>query len=268
MKNRINTYKSMKKILLVSAAAAAALFMLLMVSGCSGRSGNADSHPENDTASVPDTGYTGIKQYMTGDVLVKEVTFENGVRQGIMRSFYRDGRVRQSFWYEKGLREDSAKWYYETGEVFRSTPYKNDTADGIQKQYYRTGKLKAKMEFKKGLRTTFLEEYAPNGKLITGYSDIVVSTRDDYRNGTYRITLSLSDKSDKVRFYRGDLVNGAFDTAKVDKIPVVNGTGNIVLKKSGSPQQDHVGVIAEILTNFGNNRVAYKRIDLPYKDLK
>ncbi len=51
--------------------------------------------------SVPDTGYTGIKQYMSGKTLVKEVTFKNGVREGLMKSFYQTGEVRQTFWYEK-----------------------------------------------------------------------------------------------------------------------------------------------------------------------
>jgi hypothetical protein len=245
------------------------LILLIIVSGCSGKGGaKKEAGNENDTVSVPDTGYTGIKQYTSGPNLIKEVTFKNGVRQGLMKSFYLGGKVRQTFWYENGLREDSAKWYYETGEVFRSTPYVRDTANGIQKQYYRNGRLKAKIELKKGYRTLFFEEYSHDGKLVGGYPDVVVNTKDEYSNGTYQITLSLSDKSPKVRFYRGDLSDGVFDTTKVTKINVVNGIGKLNLKKAGSTQPDHVGVFAEILTNFGNNLLVYKKIDLPYKDLK
>ncbi len=45
-------------------------------------------------SSVPDTGYTGIKKYMSGNYVVKEVTFKNGVREGLMKTFYQTGEVR------------------------------------------------------------------------------------------------------------------------------------------------------------------------------
>jgi len=241
----------------------------IFISGCNGK-GNIkkDSQPVIDTISVPDTGYTGIKQYMSRNYLIKEVTFKNGVRQGLMKSFYQSGKLRQTFWYENGLREDSAKWYYEEGQVFRSTPYRNDTINGMQQQYYRNGRLKARMNYVKGLRTTSLEEFTMEGKLIQGYPDLVVNIKDEYRTkGTYRITLELSDKSTKVRYYRGDFVNGVFDTTLCKKIYTVNGKGILDLKKTGTVKPGYVGVIAEILTNFGNNYLVYHKINYPYNDL-
>ena len=62
------------------------ILSLLFISGCNGkRTGKKDSKTGNDTITVPDTGYTGIKQYMSGQVLVKEATFKNGVREGLMK---------------------------------------------------------------------------------------------------------------------------------------------------------------------------------------
>ncbi len=245
------------------------ILSMILIPGCSGRkSEKKGSQTKNDTISVSDTGYTGIKQYFSGQYLVKEVTFENGVRHGLMKSFYMDGRLRQTFWYENGLREDSAKWYYEGGQVFRSTPYKNDTINGIQKQYYRNGRLRAKLSFKKGLREPYLEEFTQDGKLVTGYPEVVVSIRDDYKSkGVYRISMELSNKSPKVKFYRGDIINGVFDTAHCKKINTIKGIGTLELKKTGSAKADYVGVFAEILTNLSNNYLVYKKIELPYKDL-
>jgi hypothetical protein len=246
------------------------ILSLLFISGCnSKRGGKKDSQTGNDTiAIVPDTGYTGIKQYMNGQVLVKEVTFKNGVREGLMKSFYQDGRLRQTFWYENGLREDSSKWYYQEGQLFRSTPYKRDTIDGIQKQYYRTGRLKAKLGYVKGLRTPYLEEFTQEGKLVGGYPGLVVNIRDDYSTkGVYRVSLELSDKSTRVRFYSGDFSNGVFDTAHCKTINTIKGIGYLDLKKTGSSKTGYVGVIAEILTNYGNNYLVYKKIELPYNDL-
>lgn len=243
--------------------------LILFLSGCmGGGSSQKDSQNEADTVTVADTGYTGIKQYMSGQYLIKEVTFENGVREGLMKSFYQDGRLRTTFWYENGLREDSARWYYQEGQLFRTTPYLRDTIHGIQKQYYRTGEVKAKIGFEKGFRTPYIEEFSRDGKLFRAYPDVIVNTVDEYKSrGLYKVTLSLSDKSTKVKFYRGEFTNGIFDTAHCIPINTVNGIGILGLKKNASTTSDYIGVIAEILTNYGNKYLAYKRIDLPYPDL-
>jgi hypothetical protein len=245
------------------------ILSMLLISGCTGKgSAKKEAQTGNDTVSVPDTGFTGIKQFMSGKSVVMEVTFKNGVREGLMKTFYTDGRLRQTFWYKNGLREDSSRWYFPEGQLFRTTPYKKDTIDGVQMQYYRNGKLKARLGYIKGLRTPFLEEYTMEGKLITGYPELIVSTRDEYQSkGIYRISLKLSDRNTKVRFYRGDIKDGVIDTARYETIRIINGTGNLDLKKTGAPKAGYIGVIAEILTNFGNNLVVYKKIDLPYKDL-
>ncbi len=242
---------------------------IILIPGCTGRgAAKKDSQTLNDTITVPDTGYTGIKQYMSGKQLVKEVTFKNGVREGLMKSFYQTGEVRQTFWYKNGLREDSAKWYYMEGQVFRSTPYKHDTIDGIQKQFYRNGRVKAKLGFMKGFRTPYLEEFTPDGKLVGGYPGLVVKIQDDYSTkGIYKISLELSDKSTFVKFYRGEFTNGVFDTVQCKKINTIKGVGILELKKTGSPKSGYVGVIAQILTNYNNNYLVYKKIELPYNDL-
>jgi hypothetical protein len=242
---------------------------IFLIAGCRGKGGASnDSRTENDTISVPDTGFTGISQYLNGTRVVKEVTFKNGVKQGLMRTYYISGKIRQTFWYENGLRQDSSRWYFEEGQLFRTTPYKNDTVDGIQKQYYRTGRLKAKIGYSKGLRTPYLEEFTPEGKVIGGYPQVVVDTRDEYKSkGQYKITVKLSDKSTQVRYYRGDLSGGVFDTTHCEKIKTVNGVCNLDLRKTGSTTKNYTGIIAEILTDFGNNLLVFKKIDLPYDDL-
>jgi len=250
--------------------AALLLTVLLLNPGCAGRGSSIkDSQVSSDTVSVPDTGYTGIKQYFSGNTLVKEVTFRNGIRHGEMKSFYTTRQVRQLFWYENGLREDSAKWYYIEGPVFRATPYIRDTIHGIQQQYFKNGKLKARLGFEKGLRTFFFEEYSSDGKLISGYPDIVVNVKDEYRtNGICRISLELSDKATKVKYYRGDFSGGVYDTARCEPIKTLNGIGNFNLRKTSSATKASVEVLAEILTSYGNNYLLVKKIDLPYKDLK
>jgi hypothetical protein len=245
------------------------ILIAAVFAGCSGKTSSKKGASGAGSLNVPDTGYTGIQKYFSNDRIVKEVTFRNGVRQGEMKSFYKGGQVYQSFWYENGLREDVGKWYYVDGPVFRTTPYVHDTIHGTQIQYYRNGKVKAKLNYVKGLRTPVVEEYLQDGKLINEYPDITYKIVDNYSsNGKIRIDLELTNKAEKVRFYRGEIVGGVVDTSKYDMIRTDLGKGFLDLKKSDTTQKDYVGVIAEIITGFGNKYFTYKRIDLPYKDLK
>jgi hypothetical protein len=245
------------------------MLALLLNSGCKGKDGSGkNSESGNDTISVSDTGFTGIKQYMNGSHLSMETTFKNGVKDGISKTYYASGRLRGVLWYENGLREDSAKWYFEEGQLFRSTPFKNDTADGIQKQYFRNGKLKARIGYKKGLRTFDFEEFDMEGRKVGGYPDLVVSTKDDYSSkGIYTINMGLSDKSTKVKFFRGDFGNGLFDSTSCQKIKTINGMGVLTLKKTGAANTGYVDVLASIITFYGNNYLVHKKIELPYKDI-
>lgn len=240
-------------------------FLLLACNSRTTNTGNAIA--ENDTTATPDTGYTGIKQFMSGEYMISEVNFKNGVRQGLTKTFYKSGRLQRTYWYVDGLRQDSSCWYYEEGQLFRTTPFVNDTVNGIQKQFYRTGQLKAKMGYKNGLRTPFFQEFTREGKLVTDYPEIVVNVKDNYNtNGTYNITLSLSRKTN-VRFYRGDFNNDVFDTTSIKRIRTEADKGYLTLKKKSSAQKAYVGVIGEALTDFGNRILLYKKIELPYNDL-
>jgi hypothetical protein len=244
---------------------------LFLIIGCSGKGGpKKDTVAVNDTTTVPDTGFTGIKKYQTSQgYILKEVTFKNGVRQGLMKTFYQGGQLYQTFWYENGLKEDSARWYYLEGQVFRATPFKHDTVDGIQKQYYRNGRVRAKIGYSKGLRTQLFQEFNSDGKPLGGYPQMVIDIKDEYSTkGLYHIGLALSDNSKKVKFYRGEFTGERFDTARCKIIKTVDGKGLLDLKKSGSPQSNSVGIIAEITTVLGNRLLSFKKVDLPYNDLK
>ena len=243
---------------------------IMAFSGCkNNQAPQNETQPVEDTvAAVPDTGFTGIKKLMSGRYIVSETTYKNGIEQGLKKTFYMSGKVRMTFWYVDGLREDSSKWYYEEGQIFRITPYLHDTINGTQTQYYRTGEVKAILKYKKGLREPFLEEYTRDGKLIKDYPALVVKTTDNYSTtGIYHIALELSNKAQKVRYYRGNYTNGLFDTLHLEKIHTVKGIGYLNLKKTSKPQPGFVDVIAEILTNFGNNYLVQKKINLPYNDL-
>jgi antitoxin component YwqK of YwqJK toxin-antitoxin module len=186
-----------------------------------------------------------------------------------MKTYYANGLLYQTFWYENGIKQDTAKWYFEDGKVFRATPFKNDSADGIQTQYHTNGKVRAKLSYVNGIRTPYLEEFTPDGKKITDYPDLVIRTKDDYnQNGTYKIFLELTNKNVKATYYRGEYIDGLFYPKKYVKLNDSEKTGYLELKKSGSSGNNYVGIIAEISTKRGNKYLVYKKIDLPHNDLK
>ena len=248
------------------------IILLILYSGCQNRSNkNASSKNENlpDTSTVADTGFTGIKQLYSHKLLAREVTYKNGVKQGLMKTYLPSGKLYQTFWYRNGHLEDTAKWYFDDGKVFRTTPFKNDSMNGVQTQYYRNGKVRAKLNFVNGVQTPYLEEFFSDGGKITIYPELVIKTRDEYRqNGIFKIWLDLTDKTVKATYYRGEYIDGLFFPKKYSKLNSSETTGYLELKKSGNPKDNYIGVIAEISTPLGNKYLVYKKIDLPYNDLK
>jgi len=249
------------------------LFIILLSvnSACLNRGKKTTSKDETqaDTLTVPDTGFTGIKRLYSHKLLAREVTYKNGVKQGLMKTYLPSGQLYQTFWYRNGLREDTAKWYYDDGRVFRATPFKNDSINGVQTQFYRGGKVRAKLNFVNGARTPDIEEYSSDGVKITSYPDLVIKTRDDYKqNGTFKIWLDLTDKTVKATYYRGEYIDGLFLPKKYTKLNTSETDGFLELKKTENPHEKYIGIIAEISTQLGNKYLVYKKIDLPYNDLK
>jgi len=256
----------MKKNILLFLAAV----LILIQPGCTGKSTKKqESVAAADKQSVADTGYTGIKQFYSKSTLTYEATFKNGIREGLMKSYYPSGKVRQTFWYKNGMKEDTAVWFYEEGNIFRKTPFKRDSMNGVQIQYYHSGALRAKMEFVNGLRKPWLEEYTNDGGKVSDYPAVTIKTKDNYqKDGTYNIYLELNKKNIKVNFYSGEYTDGLFAPKTLKKINSSDFTGYIQLKKSSTAGQGSVGIISEFTTALGNKMIVYNKVTLPYNDLR
>ena len=198
------------------------LLLLALSSGCSNRSNKRSSSKGADStniSNVPDTGYNGITQYFSTGRLVKEVTFKNGIRNGLMKTYNASGQLYQTFWYVNGMKEDTAIWYFENGKIYRKTPFKNDSMNGTQIQYYRSGGVRAKLNFVNGIRTPDLEEFESNGRKIADYPDLVITTKDEYsQTGTFKIYLELTKKNVKATYYKGEYADGLFYPKKYIKL--------------------------------------------------
>lgn len=239
------------------------LAFVLAVS-CSGGRSDQGGKPKHER----DTGYTGTRSYIKNDVKFKEVEFKNGVRQGMTRTFYKGGMLEQEIPYVDGRKNGAAKWYYPDGKLFRTTPYVNDTISGSQVQYYKNGNVKAKLDYVDGKRVPGVEEYMMDGKKVDNYPSLKYRVSDQYEaRGVYKLFIEMSDLSENVKYYRGDLTDGLVDMNVLVPLMQTATTGYLDLKKTEGHQADSVSVVASYLTGFGNRLYYRLAIPLPYKDL-
>ncbi len=240
---------------------------LLAAVSCGGGTGDGKGRRAG-SRHEPDTGYTGTRSYFKDDVKVREVTFKNGIRSGLSRTFYAGGVTEQEILYSEGKKNGEAKWFYPDGKLFRVTPYLNDTINGAQIQYYKSGRIKARLEYVDGKRRPGLEEYTMSGSRITDYPGVIYRAADEYRErGVYKLFIEMTDKSENVKYYRGDFTDGLVDLSVCKPLLQTAATGYLDLKKTEGHSADSVVVVAGYLTNHGNRLYYRLAIPLPYKDL-
>jgi hypothetical protein len=229
--------------------------------------------PKENKADIRDTinvdEFTGVKKFYDQERLVKDITYKKGVKEGICHNYYEDGRLKSTIIYSNNLKTDTAKWYYPEGMVYRATPYKDDKINGIQTKYYKSGRKQAELPYVNSLRTPGLKEYYENGSEVDGIPSIETDINDAYYNshGIVRLILKLSNSSKNVKFYKGSLIDGAFDEEKCKDITISSGMGYIELAKNDTTGRGYVDVIAVYTTRFRNKEIITMRVKLPYNNL-
>lgn len=210
------------------------------------------------------------KNYHEDGSLMSEVNYVNNQKEGISRDFYPKGKVRMEINYKQGLMDGDAKWYYETGEVYRLTPYIKGKAEGIQKEFYKNGKIKAELPHKAGVAITGLKEYDLNGALIPQPSIIIQEVDRIAMEGKFILKMHLSDKSDNVKWYEGDLLDWSYFPKALDVVNIdIDGNGVITYDVSpGTVVMKSIYIYAVLNTNMKNQLILKKKYELAYKGLK
>ncbi|MEE4115996.1 MAG: hypothetical protein V2I37_07500 [Marinilabiliaceae bacterium] len=219
--------------------------------------------------SQDDPNYTGIKKFYNGELLIKETTYRNGVKEGLCKNYYDDGKLKRTIIYANDLKEDTAKWYYKEGSVYRATPYRNDKIHGIQTKYYKSGRIWAQIPYRHGLRLPGLKEYYDNGLEAGKIPSIEYNISTTYyeEDGLVTIVLTLDNKSKDVKYYKGGLVDGAFDETRAKDVSASTGMGYVELNRTATGGKGYVDIVAVYTSRFKNKEIIIKRIKLPYNDL-
>jgi len=236
---------------------------------CSNGSSGSRGTASNKRSHQADTGYTGIENYKVNGVVKKTVSYKNGIKDGLTKTFFNAAAVDQEIPYVDGKKNGIAKGYYIDGFLFRTTPYENDTINGEQIQYYKSGKVRARMKYDHGKRYPGLDEYEMDGTKIGKYPKLVYRINDNYKEkGSVKILVEMSDLSEGTKFYRGNFVNGLVDLEACTPLLQSATTAYIDLRKTQGASLDSLYVIGAYLTNLGNRYFTRIAIPLPYKDLK
>ncbi len=106
------------------------------------------------------------KTYDHGRVL-REVSFVNGMIQGMVREFYPSGNVKSEGIFIDNLPNGIHKSYFDNGKVFSEYNYVNGSKEGIQKFFDSDGNLVMQANYKNNLMDGLYQEFFPNGKVET-----------------------------------------------------------------------------------------------------
>ncbi len=98
-------------------------------------------------------------------VLVYEGELEEGVLQGMWKTYYTSGNIQSVVPYEDGLVNGSAIFYYDNKEhiIKAEIDFKDDIIEGEYKEFYTDGNVKARIAFKDGERWGDAFYYYQNG---------------------------------------------------------------------------------------------------------
>lgn len=152
-------------------------------------------------SAQPDLGKKQYLHYATGEVK-SEWQYANGLLEGPMNHYSRDGQLKESLFYRNGKKNGTAKVYYADGNVFQELNYSEDKLKGLIKAYYPSGTISEVAQYEDGLRNGKYNAYFEDGNVrIEGDYDkgVCLDCRQFYKKGILRMRVGLiGNKKDGV----------------------------------------------------------------------
>jgi antitoxin component YwqK of YwqJK toxin-antitoxin module len=118
-----------------------------------------------------------------------ETPYKNGKIHGILKKYYKSGRIWSEIPYVYGKPSGISKEYYETGELKKEKQFKNGQTNYISRSYHKNGNIKAEVPYSNGDINGHIKWYYETGELERDMS---------YNNG-------LKDGFDKQYYKTGEL---------------------------------------------------------------
>jgi MORN repeat variant len=184
------------------------------------------------------------------------MSFKDRKLEGKAVKFFKDGKTKRSeLHYSAGKLEGVQKRFYESGAVYKEEMYHGDKRNGLTRKYREGGKIMSEATFKNGFPGTDLKEYLTDGRLKKKYPKIVVEVDDQIAiNGSYKLKIFLSDKSQKVEFYLGKLDEGMYLSDNLQKqYNTVDGVlAFTFFLRPGGFEMHEYDIVAKVITRLNN----------------
>lgn len=87
-------------------------------------------------------------------------------QQGLVKSFYKDGKIESEINYSNNIRNGEAKLYFENGKPKQALTYVNGKVDGLVKEYYENGNLKLTYTITNGKKEGSVSFYKEDGTFL------------------------------------------------------------------------------------------------------
>ncbi|OGX23760.1 MAG: hypothetical protein A2Y03_04815 [Omnitrophica WOR_2 bacterium GWF2_38_59] len=139
-------------------------------------------------------GYQTIKQHYYCGVRTI-INLKDGFKQGVQRSYYKNGNIYKEENYEKGKLNGLVQVFDVNGNLIEKNNFVNDRKEGLSFQYYENGTIKDEVNFKFGIETGLSKNYYKDGSLMV---------EENYVNNEVNITIFDRDGSKLGSFYTKD----------------------------------------------------------------
>ncbi len=102
-------------------------------------------------------------------ILIHEGHLENGILEGMWRSYYTSGNIKSTVHYSNNMVDGTAVFYYNNiNHIIRSEiEFSQDKIDGLYTEFYTNGNIKVSIEFKDGIKWGNIIYYYRNGQIKT-----------------------------------------------------------------------------------------------------
>ncbi len=103
--------------------------------------------------------------FTNSGVVMSEENYLNGKLHGVVRNYYKNGKMTEEAIYKNNIRNGYSKVYTESGSLIEEVSYLNGKLEGEGKYYDLKGQLKEKGMYKDGKRSGKWEYYM-DGELV------------------------------------------------------------------------------------------------------
>jgi len=196
-----------------------------------------------------------------------EVLYKDGKKNGLSKSFDKEGKISLELPYVNDKREGKSKKYYEGGkQLYQTTEYKDDLMHGMQVKYRENGDVLSEAQYEKNFPCLNLKEFYKDNTLKKEYAKIIVTPIDRLDSqGVYLLQISMSEKVRKVKYYTGKLTASGCMSDDLYSILLNEQTKTGKLTYNLGPggfMMEELNIIAVAETIYGNSYITQRKYNL------